>query len=162
LQAIAQNWQITYLDDLSDRKKGNSKKASYSEKPDFQLVLNTSSPNLCHLLLRHWLLSLGDRYLPKELLKLSKAIGLPFSQVSIRKQKTIWGSCSGAKSISLNYKLLFLPQHLVRYVLIHELCHTIHMNHSDKFWKLVESKEPNYKNLDPQLREVWHIVPPWT
>jgi predicted metal-dependent hydrolase len=104
---------------------------------------------------------MGDRYLPKELEKISTAINLPFSQVSIRKQKTLWGSCSNSKNISLNYKLLFLPQPLMRYVLIHELCHTIHMNHSSKFWQLVGRFEPNYQNLDPQLREVWKIIPPW-
>jgi predicted metal-dependent hydrolase len=66
-----------------------------------------------------------------------------------------------SKNISLNYKLLFLPQPLMRYVLIHELCHTIHMNHSSKFWQLVNKFEPNYKNLDPQLREAWKITPSW-
>ncbi len=161
LQAIAQTWQVTYLEPKSE-PKSDRENPKYFEKPNFNLVLNTNSPAYCHQLLRLWLLNTANRYLPKELLKISKAIALPFNQVSVRQQKTIWGSCSGSKDISLNYKLLFLPQPLVRYVLIHELCHTKHMNHSNKFWQLVESKEPNYKELDPQLRDVWKVVPTWT
>jgi len=156
LQAIAQTWEVSYSEPKSDREN-----PKYLEKPKFQLLLNTNSPDFCHQLLRLWLFNTSNRYLPQELLKISKAIALPFTQVSIRQQKTIWGSCSSAKNISLNYKLLFLPQPLVRYVLIHELCHTIHMNHSSKFWQLVERFEPNYRQVDPQLKDVWKIVPTW-
>jgi predicted metal-dependent hydrolase len=156
LQAIAQTWEVSYSEPKSDRENPR-----YVEKSKFQLLLNTNSPDRCHQLLRLWLLTTANRYLPQELRKISKAIALPFNQVSIRQQKTIWGSCSSSKNISLNYKLLFLPQPLVRYVLIHELCHTMHMNHSSKFWQLVETKEPNYKHLDPQLKDVWNIVPAW-
>ncbi|AFY72733.1 putative metal-dependent hydrolase [Synechococcus sp. PCC 7502] len=156
LQAIAQIWQVNYEDNITTPKAGK-----YSENPNLKLLLNTNSPDLCHQLLRHWLLSMGDRYLAKELKRISLEIGLPFSKVTIRQQKTLWGSCSQSKNISLNYKLLFLPPALVRYVLIHELCHTIHLNHSSKFWKLVQKFEPNYLILDPQLRDVWQMVPAW-
>lgn len=154
LPAIAQTWQVIYAEPKSDRD------LKYVET-NFELLLNTNSPDCCHRLLRLWLLNTANRYLPVELLKISKAIALPFNRVSVRQQKTIWGSCSGAKNISLNYKLVFLPQPLMQYVLIHELCHTKHMNHSNKFWQLVESFEPNYKQLDPQLKDVWKIIPPW-
>jgi len=49
----------------------------------------------------------------------------------------------------------------VRYVFIHELCHTIHMNHSPKFWALVAEKEPNYQQIDRELRKAWRYVPAW-
>ncbi len=156
LLAIAQTWEVVYTEPKIAPKFG-----TYSENPNLQLLLNTNFPDLCHQVLRHWLLSMGDRFLDKELKKISLEIGLPFSKVTIRQQKTLWGSCSQAKNISLNYKLLFLPPALARYVLIHELCHTIHMNHSSKFWQLVKKFEPDYQVLDPQLREVWQIIPAW-
>jgi hypothetical protein len=67
-------------------------------------------------------------------------------------QKTRWASCSRHRTVSLNMKLLFLPPELVRYVFVHELCHTVHMNHSREFWRFLAVKEPRYKELDKQLR----------
>jgi len=91
----------------------------------------------------------------------SQEVNLPFKNVSIRGQKTRWGSCSSDQSISLNCKLLFLPSPVVRYVLIHELCHTVHMNHSAAFWALVGCFEPNYRQLDRNLRDARCDVPLW-
>ncbi len=159
LPAINQSWQVRYVDLTC--KKLTSKKPKYFENPDSQLTITTTNPELCHQLLRQWLLSVGKRYLPPELAKISLMIGLPFSEVAIKRQKTIWGSCTAKKVINLNYKLLFLPQPLVRYVFVHELCHTAQMNHSEKFWQLVARFEPNYQEFDRQLRDVWKIVPPW-
>ena len=76
-------------------------------------------------------------------------------------QKTRWASCSRHKTISLNLKLLFFQPALVRYVFIHELCHTVHMNHSRKYWRLLLAKEPNCMALDKQLRTAWRLVPAW-
>ncbi len=58
-------------------------------------------------------------------------------------------------------KLLFLPPELVRYVFVHELCHTVHMNHSREFWRFLAVKEPGYMELDKQLRTAWRLVPAW-
>jgi predicted metal-dependent hydrolase len=91
----------------------------------------------------------------------SQEIALPFEQVTVRGQKTLWASCSAKTNISLNYKLLFLPPELVRYVFIHELCHTIHLNHSRRFWALVAEKEPRYKQLDAELNKGWIYIPAW-
>src|SRR5437660_1296677 len=73
-----------------------------------------------------------------------------------------WARRSASKNLSLNTKLLFLSPDLVRYVLIHELCHTVHMNHSGDFWRLVACHEPGYRVLDQALRAAWKTVPQWT
>jgi predicted metal-dependent hydrolase len=63
--------------------------------------------------------------------------------------------------ISRNLRLLFLPQELVRYVLLHELAHIREMNHSRRYWALLESLEPDYRALDTELRAGWRLVPDW-
>jgi hypothetical protein len=71
-----------------------------------------------------------------------------FRALFVNSQRTRWASCSATKNLSLNTKLLFLSPELVPYVLIHELCHTIHMNHTKVFWQLVACHEPGYRLLD--------------
>jgi predicted metal-dependent hydrolase len=81
--------------------------------------------------------------------------------MQIRGQSGRWGSCSSNKTLSLNYKLLFLEPELVRYLIIHELAHTRHMNHSARFWRTVGEFEPRYKELDQEIGESWRDVPAW-
>jgi predicted metal-dependent hydrolase len=79
----------------------------------------------------------------------------------IRAQRTCWGSHSSSGTISLNLCLLFLRPAVVRYLMLHELCHGRHMNHSKRFWKLVGQFEPDYRMLDRELTECWQEVPGW-
>jgi predicted metal-dependent hydrolase len=83
------------------------------------------------------------------------------SGLLVKSQRTRWASCSARRNLALNTKLLFLSPDLVRYVLIHELCHTVHMNHTKEFWRLVQAHEPCYKVLDEKLRGAWKTVPQW-
>ncbi|GHV10978.1 zinc protease [Bacteroidia bacterium] len=76
-------------------------------------------------------------YLPGELQRLATVHGLHFQTVKIRKSKTRWGSCSSKGSISLSIYLMLLPPYLIEYVLLHELCHTVEMNHGNVFWALL-------------------------
>ena len=75
--------------------------------------------------------------LPSRLAFLSKQCGLPYSSVKINSSQGRWGSCSARKAINLSYYLVLLPSHLIDYVLLHELCHTREMNHSERFWALL-------------------------
>ena len=75
--------------------------------------------------------------LPSRLASLSKQCGLPYSSVKINSSQGRWGSCSARKAINLSYYLVLLPSHLIDYVLLHELCHTREMNHSERFWALL-------------------------
>lgn len=75
--------------------------------------------------------------LPVRLERLSKQCGLPYASVKINSSKGRWGSCSARKNINLSFFLMLLPSHLIDYVLLHELCHTREMNHSERFWGLL-------------------------
>jgi hypothetical protein len=87
--------------------------------------------------------------------------GWSASRVSVRRQRTRWGSCSARAAISLNESLVFLPPSLVRYVLVHELAHTKRMDHSTAFWALVEQHDVAWRTQRRALREAWRHVPGW-
>lgn len=113
------------------------------------------------LALRTWLVSLAQEEMRVALTKVAQAGGFQFSRMQIRQQRTRWGSCSASGTISLNLCLLFQSAPVLHYLLIHELCHTRHMNHSRRFWALVESLEPDYRTLDRELLRGWQVVPGW-
>ena len=80
----------------------------------------------------------AQNQLPVELNRLAKMHGFIYNNVKIQKSKTRWGSCSSKGTINLSLYLMLLPSHLIEYVLLHELCHTQEMNHSPKFWALLD------------------------
>ena len=83
----------------------------------------------------------------------SDKYNLTFNQVRVKEQKTLWGSCSSKNNINLNYLLIMAPMKVIDYVIVHELVHTIHKNHSAKFWQKVETIMPNYKDARYWLKE---------
>jgi len=121
----------------------------------------TDDSDACQTALKGWLTHKAEDHLIPWLKRVSDEIGLSYSAVSIRQQQTRWGSCSARRLISLNARLLFLPPELVTYVLVHELCHTKHLNHSPRFWRLVESYLPDYRQFDRQLRNGIRWIPGW-
>ncbi len=128
-----------------------------------QLTLQGNTDHLpaVQAVLRKWLADRAQRDIAPWLRQVGLSIGLPCRHISVRGQKTIWASCSTKKDISLNFKLLFLPKPLVHYVLVHELCHTVHMNHSKRFWSLVAEKQPDYQWRRDALKKAWRYVPRW-
>ena len=111
--------------------------------------------------LQRWLHEVAQVELGRELTLLAQEHGFNFRRVQIRRQRTRWGSCSVAGTISLNMCLLFQDPTVLRYLLIHELSHTRHMNHSARFWSLVQSLQPDYRRLDRELLRGWQRVPGW-
>lgn len=91
-------------------------------------------------------------YLPRRLHYLADTYGLSFESIRYGNQKGRWGSCSSQGTISLNVGLMALPLELIDYVLVHELCHTRHMNHSAEFWQLVEECLPDFRERRKALK----------
>jgi hypothetical protein len=82
----------------------------------------------------------------------SEIYGITCNAITIRNQKTRWGSCSRKGNLSFNYKIALLPSHLVDYIVVHELCHRVAFNHSSVFWELVARTMPNHKALRRELK----------
>lgn len=80
--------------------------------------------------------------------------GHTYRRVFIKNSKSRWGSCSSAGNLNFNYKLIFLPQEVMDYVIVHELCHLAVFNHGPEFWELVGRALPNHKELRSALRRL--------
>lgn len=156
LAALGETWLITYRKDA--KHAGVSLRIESRE-----LILSGTElgREVAIRKLKDWLrLRVRDGLFPLAQ-RLANKHRLQLRSLLVKSQRTRWASCSAMKNLSLNTKLLFLPPELVRYVMIHELCHTVHMNHTKQFWRLVASKEPGFKALDQALREAWKTVPEW-
>jgi predicted metal-dependent hydrolase len=99
--------------------------------------------------LRH----LAERELPARTRELALAYGVAVNRVTVRAQKTRWGSCSARGTISLNWRLIQAPAFVVDYLIIHELMHRRQMNHSARYWKLVEQAFPDYRRAELWLKK---------
>jgi predicted metal-dependent hydrolase len=112
-------------------------------------------PEVVHSVLGRWLAAEARRHLVPWLHRIAGNLGITVTGVSVRVQRTLWGSCSRRDAISLNARLLLIPPELVRYVLIHELMHTKHRNHSRDFWAAVAVHVPDYRTKRVELRRLW-------
>ena len=92
-------------------------------------------------------------YLPSRIKELADSNNLEYNNVAIKNTKTRWGSCSHQNNINLNLQLMRLPNHLIDYVILHELAHTIVKNHSRDFWNYLDSICPNSKVLDREMKQ---------
>lgn len=156
LPPLRQHWKVRYV-------KSDNKKLQILERPNHEVVLlgNIENKNACKILLRTWVRQKADVYLPHRIEHLSEKTGLTFKKVTIRNQRSRWGSCTATKTINLNYKLIFLPLHLSDHIIIHELCHTVHMDHSTRFWRLVAKFDDAWKKHSHEARDGDKYIPLW-
>lgn len=92
-------------------------------------------------------------YIPKRVAYYHAFTGGTYNRICIRSQKTRWGSCSSNGTLSFNWRLMLAPPAVLDYVVVHELCHLTHMNHSKEFWLSVEAVCPDYRSLRKWLKE---------
>lgn len=156
LPALGERWRITHRAVGKGTRlvvdKENQKLVIYAER------LRKKEAFEC---LKTWLKAHAKSTLTPQLIALAWEFGFKVNRVTIRNQVSRWGSCSVDKNISLNMKLLFVSPEQLRYVLIHELCHTKQMNHMYSFWQLVERYEPEWDELRDSLEDAWNNVPAW-
>lgn len=112
-------------------------------------------------LLQRWLLRAAHNSLVPWLQSMASERALGVNKIQVRRQRTRWGSYSRAGTLSINACLMFQRPEVVRYLFIHELAHTVHLNHSRSFWRLVETLEPDWRQLDRELAAGWRSVPYW-
>lgn len=93
-------------------------------------------------------------FVMKRIKYFAEIYGFDFGKISIRNQRTRWGSCSKKGNLSFNYKLVFLPEKLADYIVVHEICHIGEFNHSKRFWNLVAKTFPDWKEAEKSLRKV--------
>ena len=93
------------------------------------------------------------RYIPQRVAFYAPRIGVTYGGITIRNQRTRWGSCSSKGNLNFNCMLMLTPEAVIDYVVIHELCHRKEMNHSAKFWALVQRHCPDYEQLRKWLKE---------
>ena len=154
LALLGCSWQVAYE---------TARRASVHDEGDGVLRVrgpDHSDRRVSQSLLR-WLSGLAAREFAGRMDPLSRELGIDYARLHLRRQRTRWGSCSAAGTISLNVCLMFQRPAVVRYLMIHELCHRRHMNHSDRYWRLVESFEPHWRALDAELLRGWRSVPAW-
>lgn len=111
--------------------------------------------------LLNWLRRKARAFMVPAVGALALQTGLRPRAIQIRAQRSRWGSCSSNKTLSLNLCLLFQERELLHYLLVHELCHLRHMNHSPRFWALVEKFSPGGRTLDRRLNDGWTRIPGW-
>jgi len=116
-------------------------------------TINNDNIETISLTLKSWYKKRFMEIVLPRLSYFSDKYNLKVNQVRVKEQKTLWGSCSSKNNINLNYLLIMAPMKVIDYVIVHELVHTIHKNHSAKFWQKVETIMPNYKDARNWLKE---------
>lgn len=110
--------------------------------------------------LRELLHSFARKAVPIRVARLAERHGVYPGRITIRDQRTRWGSCSGRRTLSLNWRLLLLPPELQDYIILHELAHLTHLNHSPKFWDLLNRYDPASRQHDRRIGQLCAEIMP--
>ncbi|MBC8059955.1 MAG: M48 family metallopeptidase [Clostridiaceae bacterium] len=105
-----------------------------------------------HAIIKSWYLKQATDSFNKSIKVYSQIIGVKYNRICLREQKTRWGSCSSKANLNFNWKLIMAPKFVLDYIVVHELCHLIHMNHSKSFWSEVDRFIPDYKSAELWLK----------
>ena len=156
LRALDEEWLVEY-------RATSARRVTVTESGPARLRISgaVADKAACRAALGRWLGRKAHQHLVPWLDELSREQGLPFGGVVVRAQRSRWGSCSPTGTVSLNKLLLFLPPDLVRYVLLHELCHRVRRDHSPAFWAELRRREARCDALRREARSAGRHVPGW-
>lgn len=135
-------WIQKHIEKIREMKE--KKKETQGESVESEYLTNEEIKKLADKALQH---------IPKRVSYYAKQIGVTYGKITIRNQKTRWGSCSSKGNLNFNCLLMLTPSEVIDYVVVHELCHRKEMNHSVAFWAEVEKVIPNYKEQVKWLKE---------
>ena len=143
-----EGWIQKHIEKIRDmeekRKKTQGEKGEYGESVESEYLTNEEIKKLADKALQH---------IPKRVSYFAKQIGVTYGKITIRNQKTRWGSCSSKGNLNFNCLLMLTPPEVIDYVVVHELCHRKEMNHSGAFWVEVEKVLLDYKEQVKWLKE---------
>lgn len=152
-KAIDEAWRVT-------RVSTSGVKGRFSLRPKEKLIcINEEDLEYSQTLLKQWVKDYSKDVLNQLFKQVAKDCLIAYKKLTVRDQTSKWGSCTSEKNISLNYRLLFLPYALTRHVMIHELCHTIHFNHSNNFWQMVATYDATWKKHRQDLKQAKTHLP---
>ncbi|HET7922095.1 MAG TPA: SprT family zinc-dependent metalloprotease [Gammaproteobacteria bacterium] len=156
LPACGERWRVRY-----QRRPGAQVRVTTGKGQNVTVFHDGRDESAVRRALRRWLAARARSVLVPRVERLARLTGSEYRKIQIRGQRSRWGSCSSNRTLSLNYKLLFLEPALVRYLIIHELSHLRVLDHSTRFWNVVAQFEPHWRRLDAALGESWREVPAW-
>lgn len=131
---------------IEEKRRWIEKKVLYFQKRKHKIRIKSKRADF--LRLKKSALALAE----SRLKHFNQFYNFPYKKVSIRNQKTRWGSCTRKGNLQFNYKIALLPPEYADYIIVHELCHLGEFNHSRAFWALVEKQIPNWKEYRRNLR----------
>lgn len=99
----------------------------------------------------------AHRFVVERINKIKENYNFSFNSINIKNNKSQWGSCSKAGNLSFTYKIIFLPEKMAEYIIVHELCHLEEFNHSKRFWMLVGDISPNYEIYEQRLKKYFLV-----
>ena len=120
---------------------------------DDRFKIAESALGNAELVFQKWYRQQASQLIPERVKFFAELHQLPYEKIKITSARTRWGSCSPKNTLSFSWRLMLTPPEVIDYVIIHELAHTVHHNHSKRFWKLVEKLLPDFKARRRQLRQ---------
>ena len=156
ISSVEEDWKLIYKE-----CDGNISEVREVAGRRLEIIGNGGSLSNASLL-QEWLHDKAVKFLPPRLHEISEELGLPFRNVRIKRQKTLWGSCSAVGNINLNQNLMLMPIAAVDYVIHHELTHLKVLDHSEDFWRELRKVFPKIEDCKSMLKNkaipLWAIV----
>lgn len=153
ISSVEEDWKLIYKE-----CDGNIPEVREVAGRRLEIIGNGGSLSNASLL-QEWLHDKAVKFLPPRLHEISEELGLPFRNIRIKRQKTLWGSCSAIGNINLNQNLMLMPIAAVDYVMHHELTHLKVLDHSEDFWRELRKVFPNIEDCKSMLKN--KAIPLW-